>query len=57
VSGGDVATPNLFLGGNSVEAIIIDWLGRRFEVEGSNNKLVVGLQRAFKSLAVRPAIY
>ena len=44
MSGGDAATPNLVLGGNSVEAIVTDYYGRCFEEEISGNELVVGLQ-------------
>ncbi len=46
VSGGDVATPNLILGGINVEAIVTDYRGNCLEEggTGSSNELVVGSQ-------------
>ena len=45
VSGGDAATSNFILGGNTVEAIVNDYQGKCFEEEeGSGNELVVGQQ-------------
>jgi len=46
VSGGDAATSNFILGGNTVEAIVTDYQGKCFEEEeedGSGNELIVGL--------------
>ena len=58
VWGGDVATPNLIPGGNSVQVLVTDYQGKRFE-EGSGYKLVVELelQRVLKSRRRRDTLY
>jgi hypothetical protein len=54
VSGGDTATPNLILGGNSVEVIVTDYKSKCSE-EGSSNELVVELQGYISVPVIRHA--
>jgi len=53
VSGRDVVMLNPILGGNSFEAIVTDYQGRRFGEEGSNDELVVGLQGYISDCVMR----